>query len=92
MHNHAAEGLDQECRLAPGLSGIVAAAEATGWSVRWAASFVELIKPGGHPQTLIGYQVNWKWWCRDVLATAGTSKAYRVTAPALIKLLGLPTH
>lgn len=90
MRNYAVENSDQECSLAPGLSSIVEAAKAAGWSVRRAESFVELIKPSSQPEAQIGYQINSKWWCRDLLGAPGSSKAFRVTAPTLIKLLGLP--
>src|SRR4051794_29180824 len=43
--------------LAPGLSSIVDAAEAAGWSVRREDSFVELVKPSGRPDAQIGYAV-----------------------------------
>lgn len=76
-------------RLAPGLARIIDAAEAAGWSVTRAPSQVDLVKPAGRPEAPEGYQINSRWWCRDLSATPET-KAFRVTAPALYKLLGLP--
>ena len=78
--------------LAPGLLNIVEAAEAAGWSVRRAESFVELFKPAGQAGACAGYQINSKWWCRGLPfpTAANPGKAFRVTAPILIKLLGLP--
>jgi hypothetical protein len=89
MQNFIAEK-ERESALAPGLSSIVDAAEAAGWSVRRGASFVELVKPSGRPDALIGYAVNSKWWCRGL--GQGNSKSFRVTAPTLLELLGLTTQ
>jgi len=79
-----------ELALAPGLSSIVDAAEAAGWSVKREPSFVELVKPAGQPDALIGYAVNSKWWCKGL--GPSYSKSFRVTALTLLELLGLPTQ
>jgi hypothetical protein len=89
MQNFIAEK-ERAIVLAPGLLSIVDAAEAAGWSVRREASFVELVKPSGGPDAQIGYAVNSKWWCRGLGSC--NSKSFRVTAPTLLQLLGLPTQ
>jgi hypothetical protein len=89
MHNYTFEETDRNCGFAPGLWGIITAAEAAGWSVRRAESFVELFKPNVQPAKPVGYQINSKWWCRDVLGARELGKSYRVTAPTLRELLGL---
>jgi hypothetical protein len=87
MQGHTAK--QAECRLAPGLARIIDAAEAAGWSVTRAQSQVDLLKPAGRPEAPEGYQINSRWWCRDLSATPET-RAFRVTAPDLYRLLGLP--
>lgn len=79
---------ERQITLAPGLSTIIDAAEAAGWSVKRGDSSVELVKADSRPEAPIGYEVNSKWWCKD-LGQAG--KSFRVTAPDLLQLLGLPT-
>lgn len=78
--------------LAPGLLFIVATAEAAGWLIRQEDSFVELLKPPGSTAVYLGYQINSRWWCRGLScsATEQQSKAFRVTAPILRGLLGIP--
>ena len=77
--------------LAPGLMSIVAAAEAAGWSVRRDNSFVELLNPALDASACVGYRINSRWWCRALPASAAKyqSQSFRVTAPTLMKLLGL---
>jgi hypothetical protein len=78
--------------LAPGLLNIVTAAEAAGWSVRRDELFVELFKPASEAGACAGYQINSRWWCHALPPTGKRyeDRAFRVTAPSLMRLLGLP--
>lgn len=87
MYGATTTSKTREIRLAPGLSKIIDAAEAAGWSVRREASFVEIVKPIGRTDTPSGYTINSKWWCRGL--NEGNGKSFRVTALTLLDLLGL---
>lgn len=80
--------VEKEESLAPGLRSIITEAEAAGWVVRRDGAVVELVKLTERAEASVGYQINGKWWCRDLRA-AGSTKAFRVTAKTLIELLGL---
>ncbi len=80
----------QELALAPGLLSIIDAAEKAGWSIKPGGSFAELTKPASGLDKPTAYTINSKWWCRDLGQTG--SRSFRVTAPTLIELLGLPSQ
>jgi hypothetical protein len=81
---------ERQIALASGLCTIIDAAEAAGWSVKRGNSSVELVKPVSRPEAPIGYAINSKWWCKHL--RHGTGKSFRVTAPDLLQLRGLPTQ
>jgi hypothetical protein len=78
----------RQITLAPGLSSIIEAAEAAGWSVKRGDSSVELVKPANRAETQVGYAINSKWWCKPLGDRA--CKSFRVTASSLVQLLDLP--
>jgi hypothetical protein len=82
---HPISEKERQITLAPGLSTIIDAAEAAGWSVKRGDSSVELVKPFSQPEAPAGYTINSKWWCKP----QGATKSFRVTAPDLLQLLGL---